>query len=447
MRLMLRAPLVAMAALLALALAPGQVQAQVTVQEILLRVKPAVVMVVAELGADVTFACPGGEVRRKLPEVRETGTGWFINPSGWAVTSAQVIALAHEPPEAQLGEQARRAAPPGCRVTAVQPEPSIFVLLSNGFRLPATVAKYSPPVAAAQMPGQDLALLRLEAADMPALSLGDSGAIKIGDRLHILGFPDVVVTHELLNASARVEASVTSGTVSGFKQDRAGQPIIQTDASAAGGNSGGPAVNDEGRVVGVVAFVTRGQGEEAVLVQGFNFVIPGQTVRSFLAGADVKLDEPSRFNAAWGAALRDFFSGNHRRAEKAFVEANRLLPELPDVKRLTVENAERAKTAPARPLPWSLVAGGLIVLSGAAYGVLLRLRWQRNRFRIGPSEVAQLLEGAPSPPLILDVRDDATYARSPVRLPQARHLGQTELQHGSSDLGVEPERMVVAYCT
>jgi S1-C subfamily serine protease len=416
------------------------------VQEILLRVKPAVVMVVSEVAAEVTLKCPGGDDRATLPVLRETGTGWFINPSGWVVTSAQVVAHAHQPPQAQLEEQAQGVVRPGCRMGAVQPEPSIFVILSNGFRLPATVAKYSPPAAAAQMPGQDLALLRLEAADMPALSLGESSVVAIGDRLHILGFPGVVVTHELLNASARVEASVTSGTVSGFKQDRAGQPVIQTDASAAGGNSGGPAVSDGGRVVGVVAFVTRAQGEEGALVQGFNFVIPAQAVRDFLRDTDVKLDEPSRFNAAWSAALRDFFAGNHQRAQKAFVEANRLLPELPDVKRLTAENEERIRNAPARPLPWTALAGVLIVLGIAGYGVLLGLRWKRNRFRIGPSEVAQLLDSAPTPPLILDVRDEATYARSPVRLPHARHVAPAELQKGS-DLGKEPQRMVVAYCT
>src|SRR5258706_2753416 len=121
-------------------------------------------------------------------------------------------------------------------------QPSISVLLANGVRMPATVVKYSPPVAGEAMSGQDLALLKLEAADMPVLPLADSAQAQIGDRLHIIGFPGVVLSHELLNSSAKMEASVTGGAVSGFKQDRANQAVIQTDASAAWGNNGGAPV-------------------------------------------------------------------------------------------------------------------------------------------------------------------------------------------------------------
>src|SRR5207249_8739627 len=64
-----------------------------------------------------------------------------------------------------------------------------------------------------------------------------------------------------------------------------------------------------------------------IFVQGFNFVIPAQAVKDFLAGTEVKLGEPSRFNRAWQAGLSDFFAGNHSRAGSALAEANRLMPE------------------------------------------------------------------------------------------------------------------------
>src|SRR2546426_10583538 len=111
------------------------------------------------------------------------------------------------------------------------------------------------------MSGQDLALLKLEAADMPVLPLADSAQARIGDRLHIIGFPAVVLSHELLNSSAKMEASVTGGAISGFKQDRANQPVIQTDAPAAGGNSGGPAGEDPRGGGGGVAGLPRRTGE------------------------------------------------------------------------------------------------------------------------------------------------------------------------------------------
>ncbi len=444
MRSMRRALL---AGLLALASTTADA-AEVSVQEALLRAKPAVALVVSEVSSEVHLKCAGGgDVRVTPPAFRETGTGWFINPSGSVITNAHVVSPAFRPPEWLRTQQAQKAARPGCRVADVKLDPSISVILSNGVRLSATVAKYSPPVAGEEMSGQDLALLRLEAADMPALALGDSNALQIGDRVHILGFPGIVLTHELLNASAKMEASVTNGAVSGFKQDRAGQPVIQTDAPAAWGNSGGPVVDDAGRVVGVLTFVTLAAGAEGGIVQGFNFVIPSQAVRAFLEGTGVKLDEPSRFNQAWQAALSDFFSGNHRRAEPAFAEANRLLPEMPDVKRLSAENADKIKNPPPVPFPWTLVATGMIAVSLGAYGGLLGLRWKRNRFRIRPSEVMKLIETSPHQPVILDVREATTYARSPLRIPNSLHVTPQALESGSARLPVEPDRTVVAYCT
>ena len=177
---------------------------------------------------------------------------------------------------------------PGPRVEA---KPSIFILMANGFRLVAKVEKYSPPVStqtgAGVMSGRDLALLAVEASEMPAFKLADSKNVKIGDPIHILGFPGVVLSHELLNASAKVEASVTNGAISSFKQDVQDQSVIQTDAPAAWGNSGGPAVNARGDIVGVLTFVSLSPGAEGSIVQGFNFIIPADAVKEFLKGTKV----------------------------------------------------------------------------------------------------------------------------------------------------------------
>jgi hypothetical protein len=306
------------------------------------------------------------------------------------------------------------------------------------------VSKYSPPVAGEAMSGRDLALLKLEAADMPALSLGDSSNAKIGDKIHILGFPGVVLTHELLNASAKVEASVTSGAISGFKQDVANQPVIQVDAPAAWGNSGGPAVGSDGGVLGVLTFVSLDTGSRGPIVQGFHFIIPSAAVREFLKGSGVNLDEASRFNAAWHAGLQDFFSGSYGRAQKHFEEANRLLPDLTDVRRMMAE----AKNPPPRPFPWVLVAAVVAVVILAAVGVFLARRAKRNRYRIRPAEVMRLIEASPdTPPVILDVRDGPTYAKSPVRIQDARHVAPEELRAGARALDFDVNRTVVAYCS
>jgi S1-C subfamily serine protease/rhodanese-related sulfurtransferase len=452
---------------------PGRVAAQeLTLQEMVLRAKPAVAVVVAEVGGEVTLRCGKTDKTITPAPYRESATGFLVSPRGWVITNAHVVFVAHDPPRnwmtAHLVEKAFRAeclpallsarglapgerpeledslaraavaATPADRVSLA---PSVSIVLQNGIRLQAKIAKYSPPAAGEAMSGRDLALLRVGAADMPALPLGDSAGLKIGDKLSVIGFPGVVMSHELLSASSKVQASVTHGAVSGFKQDRAGQPIVQTDAAAEAGTSGGPVVDTAGRVVGVMTSVTQGEGGT---VQGFNFVIPVASVKEFLGDTSVALDETSRFNTAWYAGLAEFFAGRYSRATRHLTEANRLFPELPDLQRIAMENAELVKTQPL--LPWGRVGGGLVIASLAGYGLLLGRRWRRTRFRISPSEVARLLEGN-EPPVIFDVREPLAYERSPVRIPRSLRVTVQDLAAGGKRPDVDQTRMIIAYCT
>jgi hypothetical protein len=445
------------ASALLLAVSAEATAAAPSVQEILLRAKPAVVLVVSEVAADVTVTCPGRAPQKVAPQpFRETGTGWFINPNGWLMTNGHVVSAPHQPNEDVARKLLESAVREACGDVSdqllaatsarakIKLNPSISVLLGNGMRLPATVAKYSAPVAGGGMSGRDLALLKVEAADMPTLTLGDSSSAGIGDRLHIVGFPGVVLSHELLNASAKVEASVTNGAISGFKQDLSNQPVIQTDAPAAWGNSGGPAIGTSGEVLGVLTFVSMASADQGAIVQGFNFVIPAAAVRDFLKDSGVRLGEESRFNTAWYAGLEDFFDGRYARAEKNFDEANRLLPDLTDVRRMMAE----AKNPPPRPFPWRELAVGAVVIALAAIGILGVRRARRNRYRIRPSQVIKLIAASPeSPPIILDVRDAAAYAQSPFKIQDARHVTAEDLNTGVRALDVDASRTVIAYCS
>ena len=171
--------------------------------------------------------------------------------------------------------------------------------LSNGVKLPAEVKKFSPPLLTlasgepAPDSGRDLALLRVPEGTYPAV-LVSSREHRIGDSVHIMGFPGVVLSHELLDKSASIEASVTNGAVSGVKRDAIGQDLVQTDASAAHGNSGGPAVSDDGVLLGVMTFTTL--SAQGGVVQGFNFLIPARDVVKFLQGTEVT--KPGTFQLA-----------------------------------------------------------------------------------------------------------------------------------------------------
>src|SRR3989441_7813431 len=84
--------------------------AEFSVQEALLRAKPAVALVVAEVGSEVLVTCGGrGEKVVRPPPFRETGTGWFVSPSGWMITNAHVVSPPPPPPARGADQQARRA--------------------------------------------------------------------------------------------------------------------------------------------------------------------------------------------------------------------------------------------------------------------------------------------------------------------------------------------------
>lgn len=461
------------------AVPPVHAQSHISMQEGILRAKPAVVMVVAEVSGEVTLDCGAGPTKVTPPVFRETGTGWFVDGDGWVVTNGHVVQPAHETPRWLVNQQAQRAVITACLPKALERArlvpgerlededrvkrklldtvlpsakvnlvPQIFVLISNGTRVKAEVKKYSPPVSTegGVMSGRDLALLKIPGESFPVLALADSKGSQIGDPIHILGFPGVVLTHELLNASASMEASVTNGAISGFKEDKTGSPVIQTDASAAWGNSGGPAVDDRGAVVGVLTFVSLAPGPEGSIVQGFNFIIPSQGVRDFVAGTPVRVGDLGKFDPVWFAGLRAFFGDDYKGAVQRFEAADRLLPKLPDVKRMLSEAREKVKNPPPRPFPWFWVAIGVTLLSLAGYGTQFYIRWQHNRYRVSPSEVIRLQEGGKQP-TILDVRRAEAYEALPLKIPGSVRLAPEELDTGISGLELDTTRPVVAYCT
>lgn len=107
----------------------------------------------------------------------------------------------------------------------------------------------------------DLAVLRIVSdfsgvpvdVDLPFVTLGDSNTVEIGDDLRILGYPGI----------GGDTITFTEGAVSGFTLERsvAGRAWIKTDATIAGGNSGGLGANARGELIGVPTIVTSGAAE------------------------------------------------------------------------------------------------------------------------------------------------------------------------------------------
>lgn len=87
---------------------------------------------------------------------------------------------------------------------------------------------------------QDLAIVKIDADDLPALELGDSAAILAGQPVVALGNPQ------------GLEHSVVSGIISALREDVEGMSMIQLAIPIERGNSGGPVVDSQGRVIGLM---------------------------------------------------------------------------------------------------------------------------------------------------------------------------------------------------
>lgn len=89
--------------------------------------------------------------------------------------------------------------------------------------------------------------------NLPTVSIGDSDSLQLGDRISIFGYPGI----------GGDTVTFTSGNVSGFSSEktvRASRAWIKTDATIAGGNSGGTSVNSEGFLIGVPTQAAAGAG-------------------------------------------------------------------------------------------------------------------------------------------------------------------------------------------
>lgn len=120
-------------------------------------------------------------------------------------------------------------------------------------------------------PETDLAVLRIKLPDLPAVPLGDSTTLQVGDAVLAIGNP------------FNVGQTVTSGIVSALGRSQLGintfENFIQTDAAINPGNSGGALVDADGRLVGInTAIFSRSGGS-----LGIGFAIPVDVARQVAA--------------------------------------------------------------------------------------------------------------------------------------------------------------------
>ncbi len=164
------------------------------------------------------------------------GSGVIVSPEGYILTNNHVVEGADE----------------------------IEVTLSDSRRARATVIGTDPET--------DLAVLRIQLDRLPVITLGNSDAAQVGDKVLAIGNP------------FGVGQTVTSGIVSALGRNQLGintfENFIQTDAAINPGNSGGALVDVNGSLLGInTAIYSRSGGN-----MGIGFAIPVSTARQVLEG-------------------------------------------------------------------------------------------------------------------------------------------------------------------
>lgn len=121
---------------------------------------------------------------------------------------------------------------------------------------------------------RDVAILKIEEHNLPALSLGVSTDLSAGKKVFIFGFP---ATAEINQNNPSV-ATFTRGVVSAVRETEDGQlKIFQTDAKVSQGSSGGPLFNEHGEVLGLISFQTDELSRAAG--DNFAFALPIEIVK------------------------------------------------------------------------------------------------------------------------------------------------------------------------
>lgn len=142
----------------------------------------------------------------------------------------------------------------------------------------ATVTLYDDSVYEAELVGadsiSDIAVLKIQAAGLPAASFGESGSLAVGDRVAAIGNP--------LGETFRM--TLTDGIISaierGISYKGHSMTLLQTNTALNEGNSGGPLFNMYGQVVGVTNMKMMSSYSS---IEGIGFAIPSTTVKSVVS--------------------------------------------------------------------------------------------------------------------------------------------------------------------
>ncbi len=151
---------------------------------------------------------------------------------------------------------------------------------------------------------KDVALIKISENNTPSLRLNDSVTVSSGQKIYVVGFP----ANASVDRSDLYSTTITNGSVNSVKEVN-GITVYQTDAKISPGSSGGPVLNENGHVIGMMTFLTTGEVGDS-----FAFAIPIKFAQDMLRKNNVS-NETTKF-------ANNFLHGMNLKSEKMCRKAN-----------------------------------------------------------------------------------------------------------------------------
>lgn len=382
--------------------------------------KPAVVRIVDGAAGQIRFEPPGYQPQTYNVSSIALGSGFFISSNGYIATNAHVVSTTREGEEKakqalfyqmlrqiaqQLGKELTQE---NIRFidqhsTLVSFQKFHHVIIPDGSSFPFELKQYGAPTGESTDQGKDVAIVKIEVKNAPVLKVGDSDRVQLQDHVTVIGYPGAADTFNsgILSQKSAFEASITDGKISARKTAASGAPILQTSASATHGNSGGPVLNDQNEVIGLLTF--RGDTVNGQEVSGFAFVVPSNTVMEYVKAAGAT-NQTGPTDLLFQEGLNYYWNDQYSSAIPKFEEVKRLFPQHSEVDGL-IQSSQQAKAEGREKSSVSiwLVGGilgvlfflGVILIIVAIIVIVLR---RRKKKQAGPaSSPASGGKGHPAP--------------------------------------------------
>jgi serine protease Do len=283
---------------------------------------------------------------------------------------------------------------------------------------------------------RDVAIIHVSNMDdMPSVQLGDSSNVQQQDELTIIGFPG---NGDVNNApNDFLTSSVNKILVSSIKTTDTGAPVIQVGGNVEHGDSGGPALDSAGAVVGIVSFGLSTNGSTG----GTSFLQASSSALQLVQAQNLNTT-PGAFQKAWSQAFTDYASNSSGHWHKAASEFAAIAAHYPLFKAITpslnyaqtqaqheqvsstqpTNNPNKAPASSKNTLVAYALTIGVIVLLLLLVVLLFAVatRRRRNKKNAAPSSVAGSAQGSAFPQS--QAGPQVSSQRSVVKPPQGSAL-------------------------